>query len=87
METLSINGKRVKELATDTEATSKTPYGRMNDTWCATPTFDVDDPLLKLKEDLNMSKQWYKQMILQKWMLRVISTMAMCMNTLKTSPS
>lgn len=46
-EILSTNGKRVRELASVTAATSKRPYGRVNDTWCATPTFDFDNVLLK----------------------------------------
>lgn len=49
-EILSTYGKIVRLLANVTAATSKRPYGRINDTWCATPTFDFVDVLLKVKE-------------------------------------
>jgi hypothetical protein len=40
----------VRELATETAATSNNPYGLMNDTWCATPTIDSDEVLQNKKK-------------------------------------
>lgn len=48
-EMLSMYGKSVKEFATVTAATSKRPYGRIKETWCATPTMAVDKLLQKVK--------------------------------------
>lgn len=53
----------VTVLANLTAATSKRPYGRINDTWCATPTFDFVEVLLKVEEKsfekISMiEKQW-----------------------------
>jgi hypothetical protein len=45
-EIVSTYGKRVKEFANETAAISKRPYGRINDTWCATPTSGFDKVLL-----------------------------------------
>jgi hypothetical protein len=37
-QTLSTYGKSVREFAREAAATSNSPYGRVNETLCATPT-------------------------------------------------
>lgn len=51
-EMLSTYGKSVKEFASVTAATSKRPYGRIKETWCATPTMELDELLQKVKIEL-----------------------------------
>lgn len=54
-EILSTYEYRVKELASETAATSKRPYGRINETWCATPTIGLDEELKKRKQKVQTS--------------------------------
>ena len=50
-EILSIYGKIVMEFANVTAGTSKSPYGRINETWCATPTIGFVKVLLEIQRN------------------------------------
>ena len=56
-EILSTYGKTVMELASKTEGTSKRPYGRINETWCATPTNGFDEVLMKIRRNKDFRKK------------------------------
>jgi hypothetical protein len=60
-EILSTYGKIVKELANETAATSKRPYGRINETWCATPTNGFDEVLMKIRRKKKIQKSNYSR--------------------------
>jgi hypothetical protein len=61
-EILSTYGKRVKELAKETAATSKRPYGRINETLCDTPTIGFDKVPLEIQRKFEELRNSGKQL-------------------------